>query len=107
MYSPKWLKGLTVSADWWHIDMRSIVCKRWDPQFLINNSLNPAFASQVIRTPPPAGFPWGPVWWAGFGPGSFWSTIPTLTFRVRSSKGSITKRSISLIRRSSVGVKLG
>jgi hypothetical protein len=25
VYSPKWLKGLTVSADWWHIDMRSIV----------------------------------------------------------------------------------
>ena len=24
VYSPKWLKGLTVSADWWHIDMRSI-----------------------------------------------------------------------------------
>ena len=25
VYSPKWLKGLTVSADWWHIDMRDIV----------------------------------------------------------------------------------
>jgi hypothetical protein len=25
VYSPKWLKGLTMSADWWHIDMRSIV----------------------------------------------------------------------------------
>ena len=24
VYSPKWLKGLTISADWWHIDMRSI-----------------------------------------------------------------------------------
>ena len=24
VYSPKWLKGLTVSADYWHIDMRSI-----------------------------------------------------------------------------------
>ena len=24
VYSPKWLKGLTLSADWWHIDMRSI-----------------------------------------------------------------------------------
>ena len=22
IYSPKWLKGLTLSADWWHIDMR-------------------------------------------------------------------------------------
>jgi iron complex outermembrane recepter protein len=25
VYSPKWVKGLTVSADWWHIDMRDIV----------------------------------------------------------------------------------
>src|SRR5947209_11114244 len=25
VYSPKWLKGLTLSADWWHIDMRDIV----------------------------------------------------------------------------------
>src|SRR6266568_1658166 len=25
IYSPNWLKGLTLSADWWHIDMRDIV----------------------------------------------------------------------------------
>src|SRR5207237_7603102 len=25
VYSPKWIKGLTLSADWWHIDMRDIV----------------------------------------------------------------------------------
>jgi outer membrane receptor protein involved in Fe transport len=25
VYSPKWAKGLTLSADWWHIDMRDIV----------------------------------------------------------------------------------
>jgi hypothetical protein len=25
VYSPKWTKGLTLSADWWHIDMRDIV----------------------------------------------------------------------------------
>ncbi|HYT53806.1 MAG TPA: TonB-dependent receptor [Verrucomicrobiae bacterium] len=24
IYSPKWLRGLTLTADWWHIDMRSI-----------------------------------------------------------------------------------
>ena len=24
VYSPKWIKGLTLSTDWWHIDMRSI-----------------------------------------------------------------------------------
>src|SRR5262249_25374238 len=23
VYSPKWIKGLTLTADWWHIDMRS------------------------------------------------------------------------------------
>ena len=25
VWSPKWVKGLTLSADWWHIDMRDIV----------------------------------------------------------------------------------
>jgi iron complex outermembrane receptor protein len=25
VYSPKWIKGLTLSADWWHIDMRDII----------------------------------------------------------------------------------
>jgi iron complex outermembrane receptor protein len=25
VYSPKWVPGLTLSADWWHIDLRSIV----------------------------------------------------------------------------------
>jgi|GEM_PF-372461 len=24
VYSPKWIKGMTLSADWWHIDMRDI-----------------------------------------------------------------------------------
>jgi outer membrane receptor protein involved in Fe transport len=28
VYSPKWVKGLTLSADWWHIDMRDIVAFR-------------------------------------------------------------------------------
>ena len=25
VWSPKWIKGMTLSADWWHIDMRDIV----------------------------------------------------------------------------------
>jgi len=25
VWSPKWVKGLTLSADWWHIDMRDII----------------------------------------------------------------------------------
>jgi outer membrane receptor protein involved in Fe transport len=42
VYSPKWVKGLTVSADWWHIDMRDIVA--------------PVGAQTIIQqNPPPNG----------------------------------------------------
>jgi hypothetical protein len=34
VWSPKWVKGLTLSADWWHIDMRDIVTTP-GAQFLI------------------------------------------------------------------------
>src|SRR5205807_4795728 len=37
VYSPKWIKGLTVSADWWHIDMRDIV-SALGAQFIIENN---------------------------------------------------------------------
>jgi iron complex outermembrane recepter protein len=37
VYSPKWIKGLTVSADWWHIDMRDIVALL-GAQFLIESN---------------------------------------------------------------------
>jgi outer membrane receptor protein involved in Fe transport len=37
VYSPKWVKGLTVSADWWHIDMRDIVSSL-GAEFLIENN---------------------------------------------------------------------
>ena len=67
VYSPKWLKGLTVSADWWHIDMRDIVALLGS-QFLINNSLNPAFAGNVIRTPPPPNSPPAPYGGPDLGP---------------------------------------
>jgi len=67
VYSPKWIKGLTVSADWWHIDMRSIVATL-GAQFLINNSNNPAFAGNVIRTPPPPGSPPAPNGGPDLGP---------------------------------------
>jgi len=67
VYSPKWIKGLTVSADWWHIDMRSIVATLGS-QFLINNSLNPAFAGNVTRTPPPPGAPPAPYGGPDLGP---------------------------------------
>ncbi len=38
VYSPKWLKGLTLSADWWHIDMRSIA-SFLGAQFIVENNL--------------------------------------------------------------------
>jgi iron complex outermembrane receptor protein len=38
VYSPKWIKGLTLSADWWHIDMRSLV-SALGAQFIIENNL--------------------------------------------------------------------
>ena len=56
VYSPKWVKGLTLSADWWHIDMRDIV-STLGAQFLIEQN-NPAF---VQRGPPPPGGVFGPV----------------------------------------------
>jgi iron complex outermembrane recepter protein len=37
VYSPKWVKGLTLSADWWHIDMRDIV-SAVGAQFLIESN---------------------------------------------------------------------
>ena len=39
VYSPKWLKGLTVSADWWHIDMRSIA-SILGAQFIIEHEIS-------------------------------------------------------------------
>jgi len=49
VYSPKWLKGLTVSADWWHIDLRDIVAPL-GAQFIINSTAAPNGAS-VITNP--------------------------------------------------------
>jgi len=47
VYSPKWIKGLTLSADWWHIDMRSIA-SFLGAQFIVENNL----PGLVIRGPP-------------------------------------------------------
>jgi iron complex outermembrane receptor protein len=41
VWSPKWVKGLTLSADWWHIDMRDIVTPL-GAQFLIESNPPPA-----------------------------------------------------------------
>jgi iron complex outermembrane receptor protein len=56
VYSPKWIKGLTLSADWWHIDMRSIA-SFLGAQFIVENNL----PGLVIRAPPPAPGQLGPV----------------------------------------------
>jgi iron complex outermembrane recepter protein len=56
VYSPKWLKGLTLSADWWHIDMRSIA-SFLGSQFIVENNL----PGLVVRAPPPAPGELGPV----------------------------------------------
>jgi outer membrane receptor protein involved in Fe transport len=56
VYSPKWPKGLTLSADWWHIDMRSIA-SFLGSQFIVENNL----PGLVIRQPPPTPGELGPV----------------------------------------------
>jgi outer membrane receptor protein involved in Fe transport len=47
VYSPKWIKGLTLSADWWHIDMRSIA-SLLGPAFIRDNDI----PGLVFRDPP-------------------------------------------------------
>ena len=48
VYSPKWIKGLTLSADYWHIDLRSIATPP-DVQFIID--FENSFPGLVIRNP--------------------------------------------------------
>ena len=48
VYSPKWIKGLTLSADFWHIDLRSIA-SLVDAQFIIN--FENSFPGLVVRNP--------------------------------------------------------
>ena len=48
VYSPKWIKGLTLSADWWHIDMRSIT-SFLGVDFVIQNNI----PGLIFRGPPP------------------------------------------------------
>jgi iron complex outermembrane receptor protein len=66
VWSPKWVKGLTLSADWWHIDMRDIVSTQ-GAQFIIeSNPPTPGVQQQgplVFRAPSahPLTEPFGPV----------------------------------------------
>jgi iron complex outermembrane receptor protein len=54
VYSPKWIRGLTLSSDWWHIDMRDIV-RLLGAQFIISNDI----PGLVFRSPPPPDGPPG------------------------------------------------
>jgi iron complex outermembrane recepter protein len=60
VYSPKWIKGLTVSADWWHIDLRDIVAPL-GAQFIISNSNRAPFNTLVTRAPSTIPGELGPV----------------------------------------------
>jgi outer membrane receptor protein involved in Fe transport len=46
VYSPKWIRGLTLSADFWHIELRSIAAVP-DAQFILNHEN--LFPGDVIR----------------------------------------------------------
>ena len=48
VYSPKWIKGLTLSADYWHVDLRSIAASV-DPQFIVD--FENQFPGLVERNP--------------------------------------------------------
>ncbi|HEY4272304.1 MAG TPA: TonB-dependent receptor plug domain-containing protein, partial [Candidatus Udaeobacter sp.] len=48
VYSPKWIRGLTLSADFWHIDLRSIAALP-DGQFILAHEK--LFPQDVIRDP--------------------------------------------------------
>src|SRR5262245_18863925 len=52
VYSPKWLKALTISADWWHIDLRSLISSL-SAQFIVEANL----PGLVFRNSPPPGTP--------------------------------------------------
>jgi outer membrane receptor protein involved in Fe transport len=58
VYSPKWIKGLTLSADWWHIDMRSLVTTL-GADFII--ATNGTRGGQVFRSPSSIPGELGPV----------------------------------------------
>ena len=48
VYSPKWIRGLTLSADFWHIDLRSIAALPGG-QFIVDHEK--LFPQDVIRDP--------------------------------------------------------
>jgi hypothetical protein len=65
VWSPKWIKGLTLSADWWHIDMRDIVATLGAQAVIESNPPTPGTVQNgplVFRAPSSVpGEPFGPV----------------------------------------------
>src|SRR6266498_1857293 len=47
VYSPKWIKGLTLRADWWNIDMRDIV-SRLGAQLIIETNPPPTNGASTV-----------------------------------------------------------
>ena len=50
VYSPKWIKGMTLSADWWHIDMRDIVTALGAQTIILENPPPTNGASTVVSS---------------------------------------------------------
>jgi outer membrane receptor protein involved in Fe transport len=50
VYSPKWVKGLTLSADWWHIDMRDIITALGAQTIILENPPPNNGASTVVSS---------------------------------------------------------
>src|SRR6476660_1038979 len=50
VYSPKWIKGLTLSADWWHIDMRDIITALGAQTIILENPPPNNGASTVVSS---------------------------------------------------------
>jgi outer membrane receptor protein involved in Fe transport len=50
VYSPKWVKGLTISADWWHIDMRDIITTLGAQTIILENPPPNNGASTVVSS---------------------------------------------------------
>ena len=63
VYSPKWVKGLTLSADWWHIDMRDIVTALGAQTLILENPPpgSPGDGPFVFRGPSTVPGEHGPV----------------------------------------------
>jgi hypothetical protein len=50
VWTPKFIKGLTLSLDWYHIDLRNITALL-DPQFILNQNAKGKFPDLVQRDP--------------------------------------------------------